>query len=197
GSSPAPRPGSAVVPNEPAAARARSRLPPTQIRARRPRLLLLQQEPSAASPPVPLHPRLETDPPPPQPSARCPHGGRPCILNLRSPDHVRQQSEEARALDRLRELALLLRRHRGDAAWHDLAALGGVALQQPRVLVVDLGRIGTREWAGLAAAEERAACLCRCKAHGHYPSLAGASSLGGGVWRARDPSAEPPPAHLP
>src|SRR5262245_34085755 len=107
-----------------------------------------------------------------------------------STDHVRQQSEEACALDRLRELALLLRRYRSDAARHDLAALGDVALQQPRVLVVDLGRIGARERTGLAAAEERAACLGRCKAHGHYSSLAGASPLGGRLSRSR--SRKPP-----
>src|SRR5215475_7877796 len=105
-------------------------------------------------------------------------------------DHVRQQSEEARALDRLRELALLLRRHRGDATWHDLAALGDVALQQPRVLVVDLGRIGARERAGLAAAEERPASLGWCKAHGDYSSLPVASSRGGRLSRSR--SRKPP-----
>src|SRR5262249_25888339 len=75
-------------------------------------------------------------------------------LNPRLADHVRQQSKKARALDRLRELALLLCRHRGDAARHDLAALGHVTLQQAHVLVVDLRRIGARERAGLAAAEE-------------------------------------------
>ena len=50
--------------------------------------------------------------------------------SCRLADHVGQQAEEARALDRLREFALLLGRHRGDAARHDLAALGDVALQQ-------------------------------------------------------------------
>ena len=76
-----------------------------------------------------------------------------------SSDHVGQQSEKARALDRLRELALLLGGDRGDAARHDLAALGDVALQQPHVLVVDLRRIGAGERTGLAAAEERPAGL--------------------------------------
>ena len=60
-------------------------------------------------------------------------------------DHVRQQAEEARALDRLREFALLLRRNRGDAARHDLAALGDVTLQELHVLVVDLRGVGARE----------------------------------------------------
>src|SRR5580700_901880 len=76
---------------------------------------------------------------------------------FRSPDHERQQAEEARALDRPGQFALLLCRHRGDAARHDLAALGDVALQQLRVLVVDLRRVGAGEGAGLATAEERPA----------------------------------------
>src|SRR5262245_23870179 len=68
--------------------------------------------------------RLETDPCPPQPSVRgtipqtsnsCERGG---LLN-----QVRQQSEEARAFDRLRKLTLLLRGHGRDAARYDLAAL--------------------------------------------------------------------------
>src|SRR5208282_896040 len=54
------------------------------------------------------------------------------------------------ALDRLGKLALLLGRDRGDAARHDLAALGQEALQQLDVLVVDLGRVGRRERARFA-----------------------------------------------
>src|SRR5208282_5232420 len=73
------------------------------------------------------------------------------------PYHIRQQAEEARTFDRLRQLTLLLGRHRGDAARHDLAALRHVALQQLDVLVVDLRRIGARERTGLAPAEERPA----------------------------------------
>src|SRR5690606_17972813 len=72
-------------------------------------------------------------------------------------DHVRQEAEEARALDCLRQFALLLGRDRGDAARHDLAAFGHVALQQLHVLVIDLRRIGTRERAGLATTKEGAA----------------------------------------
>src|SRR6478609_8180609 len=71
-------------------------------------------------------------------------------------DHVGQQAEEAGALDRLGEFALLLLADGGDARRHDLAALGNVALQQTHVLVVDLGRVGAGEGAGLAAAMERA-----------------------------------------
>src|SRR6266849_6482203 len=70
---------------------------------------------------------------------------------------VGQEGEEARALDRLGQLALLLGRDRGDAARHDLAALGDEALQQLDVLVVDLGRAWAGERAGFAAPEERTA----------------------------------------
>src|SRR5690348_2256952 len=111
---------------------------------------------------------------PPQPSAPgtwpgslvvCSSPGEEKKSRDRLADHVGQGTEEARALDRLRELALLLGRHRGDAGGHDLAALGDVTLQQLHVLVVDLRRIGARERAGLAAAEEgtaRAALSCEC-----------------------------------
>src|SRR5205085_2182154 len=47
---------------------------------------------------------------------------------------VGQQAEETRALDRAREFALLLGRHGGDAARHDLAALGDVTHQQLGIL---------------------------------------------------------------
>src|SRR6195256_1740911 len=80
--------------------------------------------------------------------------------NSRLPDHVGQQTEETRALDGAREFALLLGGNGGDAARHDLAALGDVAHQQLGILVVDLRRIRTRERAGLAAAEKRTACTC-------------------------------------
>src|SRR6185312_4807813 len=67
---------------------------------------------------------------------------------------IGQEGEEAGALDRLGELALLLGRDRGDAARHDLAALRQEALQQLHVLVVDLRRVGAGEGAGLAPPEE-------------------------------------------
>src|SRR5579862_7088011 len=49
---------------------------------------------------------------------------------------VRQKAQETGALDRLRQFPLLLGRDCGNAAWHDLAALGDEALQQLHVLVV-------------------------------------------------------------
>src|SRR5262249_18358687 len=73
-------------------------------------------------------------------------------------DHVRQETEEARPLDGARKLTLLFCRYRGDTAWHDLAALGNVALQQLDVLVVDLRRIGAGERTALTPTEKRAAC---------------------------------------
>src|SRR5258708_2778112 len=95
---------------------------------------------------------------------------------------VGQEAEIARALDRLRQLALLLGRHRGDAARHDLAALGDEALQQLHVLVVDLGRVRPREGARFAPPEEgpprrgppAAAAMTIAVAHSSTPSALGA-----------------------
>src|SRR3981081_2905581 len=91
-------------------------------------------------------------------------------------DNVRQQTEETRALDGAREFTLLLGGDRGDAARHDLAALGHVTHQQLGILVVDLRRIRTRERAGLAAAEKRTACTSF--GHDSYSSIAASSSRG-------------------
>src|SRR5713226_82929 len=77
---------------------------------------------------------------------------------------VGQEAEIAGALDRLRQLALLFGRDRGDAARYDLAALGDEALQQLHVLVVDLGRVRAGERTGLAPTEERPACGCAAAA---------------------------------
>src|SRR5687768_7487984 len=71
-------------------------------------------------------------------------------------DHVGEQPQEARAFDRAGQLALLGGRHRGDAARHDLAALGHVAAEQAGILVVDLRRVVAGERAGLATPVERA-----------------------------------------
>src|ERR1700737_4473585 len=89
-------------------------------------------------------------------------------------NHIRQQTEKTRALDGAREFALLLGGDGGDAARHDLAALGDVTHQQLGILVVDLRRIGTRERAGLAAAEKRTACTSF--GHDSYSSIAASAS---------------------
>src|SRR6202021_2536931 len=99
-------------------------------------------------------------------------------ISPRSADHVRQQPEKPRALDRLRELALFLCRDGGDAAWNDLAAFRYEPLQELDILVVDLRRIGAGERAALAAAEERPARSAglRRHSHGHSPVVASISS---------------------
>src|ERR1700732_3847736 len=89
-------------------------------------------------------------------------------------DHVRQQTEKARGLDGAREFALLLGGNGGDAARHDLAALGHVTHQQLGILVVDFRRVRTRERAGLAAAEKRTACTSF--GHDSYSSIAASAS---------------------
>src|SRR3954454_11047761 len=91
-------------------------------------------------------------------------------------DHVGKQTEETRALDGAREFALLLGGDRRDAARHDLSALGDVTHQQPGMLVVDFGRLRTRERTGLAAAEKRTACTTF--SHDLYSSTAASSSRG-------------------
>src|ERR1700709_1797389 len=108
---------------------------------------------------------------------------------------VRQQTEETRALDGARELTLLLGGDGGDAARHDLAALGHVPHQQLGILVIDLRRVRTRERAGLAATEKRTACTSF--SHDSYSSVvaAGASSSRG---RRVPPSPrKPPPSRSP
>src|SRR5690606_36251151 len=86
---------------------------------------------------------------------------------------VRQQRKEARALDRLRQLALVLGRDRSDARRHDLAAFADVALQQAGVLVVDRRGVVAPERIDLPAAEKRFG------RHGVVPFLAVAA--GGAV----------------
>src|SRR5438128_10852903 len=116
---------------------------------------------------------------------------------------VGQQAEETRALDGARELTLLLGGDGGDAARHDLAALGDVTHQQLGILVVDFRRIRTRERAGLAAAEKRTACTSF--SHDSYSSTAAvvASSSRGrrGPRSPRkpppSPSRYPPPSRSP
>src|SRR5690606_27480370 len=67
---------------------------------------------------------------------------------------VRDQREEARALDRERQLTLVARLGAGDAARHDLAVLGEGLAQGVEILVIDLLDALGGELAELAAAEE-------------------------------------------
>ena len=63
-----------------------------------------------------------------------------------------QQRQDPRPLDGPGQFALFLGRDSGNTAGNDLAPFREVALQRAHVLVVDLGCIGAREWAGLAPA---------------------------------------------
>src|SRR3546814_10874217 len=67
---------------------------------------------------------------------------------------VGEQADVASALDRLRQLALLLGGHRGDPRRDDLAALRQVTLKQADALEIDDRRVLRAEGAGLAAAEK-------------------------------------------
>src|SRR5437660_5137984 len=111
------------------------------------------------------------------------------------PDHVRQQTEETRALDGARKFTLLLGGDGGDAARHDLAALGDVTHQKLGILVVDLRRIRARERAGLAAAEKRTACTRL----GHYAYSSSATSTTTSSRGRRGPRSprKPPPSRSP
>src|SRR5580765_5212662 len=68
---------------------------------------------------------------------------------------VRQQREEARALDRVRQLALVAGRGPGDARRDDLAGLVDEVLEDLDLLVVDPLDLLGGEAAELAAAEQR------------------------------------------
>src|SRR5581483_8202402 len=72
---------------------------------------------------------------------------------------VRQEREEARALDRRAELALVARLRAGDARRHDLAVLLHEVLQDVDVLVVDLLDVLGGEAAELLALEQVVAAL--------------------------------------
>src|SRR5215212_8495678 len=108
---------------------------------------------------------------------------------------VGQQAEETRALDGAREFTLLLGGDGGDAARHDLAALGDVTHQQLGILVVDLRRIRTRERAGLAATEKRTACTSF--SHDSYSSTVVASTASSRGRRGPRSPRKPPPSRSP
>src|SRR4051812_34201800 len=111
---------------------------------------------------------------------------------MRLANNVGQQAQEPRALDGAGEFTLLLGGDGGDAARHDLAALGDVTHQQLGILIVDLRRIRTRERAGLAAAEKRTACTSL--SHCCYSSTAASTSSRG---RRGPRSPRKPPSRSP
>src|SRR3954468_14371412 len=109
---------------------------------------------------------------------------------------VGQQAQEPRALDGAGELTLLLRGYRGDAARHDLAALGDVAHQELGVLVVDLRSIRARERAALATTEKRATCtsFSHCS---YSPSVVVVVVVVSTSSRGRRGPRKPPPSRSP
>src|SRR3954467_10923477 len=107
---------------------------------------------------------------------------------------VGQQAQEPRALDGAGKLTLLLRGHRGDAARHDLAALGDVTHQQLGILVVDLRSIRARERAGLAATEKRPGCPSF--SHDSSSSSVASTASSRGRRGPRSPR-KPPPSRSP
>src|SRR3954465_2890249 len=118
----------------------------------------------------------------------------PPVENVLAND-VGQQAEKTRALDGAGEFTLLLGGDGGDAARHDLAALGDVTHQQLGILVVDLRRIRTRERAGLAAAEKRTACTSF--SHDAYSSIAAAGASSSRGRRGPRSPRKPPPSRSP
>src|SRR5690606_998994 len=94
---------------------------------------------------------------------------------------VRDQGQVARALDRGRQLALVLRLGAGDPGRDDLAGLGDVLAQGVEILVIDLDHALGGELAELAAAEELG--------HGCAPQAA--SSLSSAAALASSPLASP------
>src|SRR6478736_8447266 len=66
----------------------------------------------------------------------------------------RQKRQETRALDRLRQLALVTCLGPGDAARHDLAGFADVLAQRVQILVIDLDDAFSGEAAELLAAEK-------------------------------------------
>src|SRR5438105_14015815 len=111
------------------------------------------RKPTGMSQAVPPR-RLETRPPIERPGPNLSTKGAGLAPGIPLLDHVRQEPDEPRPLDRFGELALLLGRDRRDAARYDLAALGDVAAEQAHVLVIDLRCLVAGEGAGFAAAME-------------------------------------------
>src|SRR5262245_15148544 len=91
---------------------------------------------------------------------------------------VVQQRQEAGAVDRDRELALVAGLGAGDAGRDDLAVLVDEVLEQGDVLVVDLLDLLGGEAAELAAAEQAAVLAASVLAFGELAAFA-ASTYGG------------------
>src|SRR5678809_770428 len=91
---------------------------------------------------------------PPRPGGRAVRGSRGASASRVVVVGVRDQGQEARALDGGRELALVLRLGARDAAGDDLAGLGEVLAQGVEILVIDLLDALGGELAELAAAEK-------------------------------------------
>src|ERR1041384_3509551 len=82
-----------------------------------------------------------------------------CMIALSVQGGVRQEREEARALDRVGQLPLVAGGGPGDARRDDLAGLVDEVLEDLDVLVVDPLRLLGGEAAELAAAEQRPLAL--------------------------------------
>src|SRR2546429_5075097 len=86
---------------------------------------------------------------------------------------IGQQRQEARALDRHRQLTLIEGLGPGDAARNDLAGLGDVALERAEILVVDRLHALGREAAELLSTREAAAAAAPppARSSGHCPAF--------------------------
>src|SRR5471030_2793390 len=90
---------------------------------------------------------------------------------------IRQQSEESRALNRLRQLTLVARLGAGDTARHDLAGFGDVLAQGVEILVIDLLGTFSGETAEFLAAKKFG--------HGNLRNLEKRGLFGFGARRSR------------
>src|SRR2546429_571608 len=92
---------------------------------------------------------------------------------------IGQQRQEARALDRHRQLTLIEGLGPGDAARNDLAGLGDVALERPEILVVDRLHALGRAAAELLTTREAAAAAppAPARSSGHCHDLISSNGL--------------------
>src|SRR6266540_512513 len=90
---------------------------------------------------------------------------------------VRQQGQEACALDRNSELALIERLRARDAAGDDLARLGDVALQRGEILVVNVLHTLGCEAAELLSARETATAAAATSTAAAAISTAAAAAI--------------------